>query len=130
MRWLFLIFILALAAGFVLLLKRPIRSAVKGTLPTSDLLNATGLVVNVLVFVIGLASLYIAMVAYVDAKAAGDQQQRSLDESRKSLESVVQFVDQQNALMKENLQTTRNQLAILQDQWKTEQDKRKEAADV
>jgi len=76
--------------------------------------------VDVLAFIISIASLYIALASYQEAQKSGAEQQRSLEASRKALESVIETAQKQRTLLEENLKTASTHLALVQQQRKEE----------
>ena len=70
---------------------------------SADLIALSSLVVNVFLFIISIVSLYIALAAFNYARAAGADQQQSLDASRSALDAVVSTAGKQQQLLDENL---------------------------
>lgn len=116
--FLWLVAVLLLLASFAIIL-----FLLKGK-PSSFALPKLGLsdLVNVALFLVAVVSLFIAVATYVDARDSARQQQESLDASRRALDSVVQQFTQQQALMEKHLEMSQTQLAVVQEQWKREQE--------
>ena len=110
-----------------------------GKLSLSDKTNIVATVVNIVLLVLAVVSIHIALKSYQTAQESGAQQQRTLDASKDALSSVVgalkeqqgtlndsrlalkQSVDiitEQKKLLQQSVQTSRNQLAVLDAQWK------------
>lgn len=110
-----------------------------GKLSLSDKTNIVATVVNIVLLVLAVVSIHIALKSYQTAQKSGAQQQGTLDASKDALSSVVgalkeqqgtlndsrlalkQSVDiitEQKKLLQQSVQTSRNQLAVLDAQWK------------
>ena len=96
-------------------------------------------VINVVLLVVAVVSLWIAIAAYKDAHASGEdqlkalgaarqaivdtgsQQQKTLEGSRQALEGVLNTVQQQEAVTREALRTAHQQQTVLSQQLQTMQ---------
>jgi hypothetical protein len=92
------------------------------TLSPAEMLNSVVNVAVLLVSLIGLLvsflALYIAVRSYQEAVRGGREQQKTLDASRDSLESVVKTAQQQQKLLEESLQASKGLLGILSEEYR------------
>jgi hypothetical protein len=86
--------------------------------------------VNVAIFFVAVVSLWVAVATDVDASATAKEQQKILDASRMALESVVLTAQGQQTLLEQNLETSKTQLALVQEQWKQEQERQSRRAQL
>ena len=133
---LLIVLIVGLSAFLYLHIRRQYRTQ---GLSLGDKTNVVMTAVNLVLLILAVASIHIAIKSYQTAQEAGTQQQRTLDSSKESLQSVVgvlkeqqrtldesrralkesvDIVTAQKKLLEQSVQTSRNQLAVLDAQWK------------
>lgn len=81
---------------------------------------ALGDLTNMATLVIAIFSLYVAVAAYQKSVKDSEEQQKSLDDSRKQLQAVVDAASKQQEILTKNLETSKAQLNLLEEQWKRE----------
>jgi hypothetical protein len=82
-----------------------------------EILNAA---VNLAVLAISALALYIALQSYRDTTRTSFEQQRTLDDSRKALESVVAVAKKQQELLASNLEQTQGLFNLQSEQYRRE----------
>ncbi len=82
-----------------------------------------GLAVNIALFILTIAAVLIAIISYQDASDTSRKQQATLDASKRALESATEVAEKQNALLMKSLDTAESQLNIIQEQYKSAQEK-------
>lgn len=91
---------------------------VGGTIPLKAIgaVEVTGFLLNIMLFLISLFSLYVALAAFDYARQAGAEQGASLDASRRALESVVATAQKQQELLDESLKVSAGHFALVKQQ--------------
>ena len=128
------------------LLKDSVLSLNWANLKLSDSINLIALGIGFLGAFIAIGSLFVAVSQLQQAIKDGGEQRQSLDASRTQLQAVVDAATKQQAILSENLETskalqeilTKNletskaQLGLLEEQWKREQERqaRKPSAEI
>jgi hypothetical protein len=129
--------LIILVGGLVIFLYPHIRN--QQGLSLSDKTNIVMTVVNLVLLILAVVSIDIAVKSYQAVQESGSQQQRTLDASKDSLSSVVRALEEQERMMddsrralkqsvdimtaqqnllQQSVETSRNQLAVLDAQWK------------
>ncbi len=110
-------------ALFIFLSWEKLPSIKAGSLALSDLVNLLAAVLTMIGLAIALGSLYVAIAAYQKSIKDSEEQEKNLDASRVQLQAVVDAATQQQEILNRNLETSKAQLALLEQQWKREQER-------
>jgi hypothetical protein len=78
--------------------------------------DAISFLLNSLLFIIALLSLYVAVLAFQDAQKSGQEQKASLEKSREALESVVATATRQQELLDKALHVSSAHFELVQKQ--------------
>jgi hypothetical protein len=117
---------------FIYLIWDKIPSIRPSSFVLSDFINLFTAILTLLGLAIAIGSLYIAISAYQKSVNDSQEQQKSLDDSRDQLKAVVNAATIQQEVLTKNLEISKTQLAILEEQWRREQERqaRKPIAEV
>jgi hypothetical protein len=79
--------------------------------------------VNLIVALVSIVSLYIAIAAYLDTQESGKEQKLVLEASRNALESSVALAQAQQKILDENLKISSEHFAIVKEHWQAEKER-------